>query len=144
MEEKNNQKPSILKEAFLKWIGLFLVIVAALAVFFVVYNADNIMATIGSYVGILRPVVYGCVIAYILNPLMKTFQECFRRIFERKGKQLTKKKKQLITGISITLSMLSGIVIILVLCWMVIPQLVSSVYSLIETYRQKQIIIIKC
>lgn len=137
MEEKNNQKPSILKDAFLKWVGLFLVVVAALAVFFVVYNADDIIAAIGHYVGILRPVVYGCVIAYILNPLMKTFQECFRRIFERRGKHLTKKKKQLITGISITLSLLTGILIILVLCWMVIPQLVSSVYSLIENVPSK-------
>lgn len=137
MEEKNNQKPSILKDAFLKWVGLFLVIVAALAVFFVVYNADGIIAAIGHYVGILRPVVYGCVIAYILNPLMKTFQECFRWLFERGGKPLTKKKKQLVTGLSITLALLTGILIILVLCWMVIPQLVTSVYSLIENVPSK-------
>lgn len=137
MSEKERQKSFSMKEAFSKWVGLFLVVIASLAVFFVIDNAAAIMSTIGSYIGILRPVVYGCVIAYILNPLMKLFQNAITRFLERKGKLVSQKKKGLITGISITLSLVLGIIIIIVLCWMILPQLVSSVYSLVENLPSK-------
>lgn len=75
MENKGMNRQSPLLKAFLKWIGLFIVVVAAIVIYFVIANADEIVAAIGSYIGILRPVVYGCVIAYILNPLMNTFQD---------------------------------------------------------------------
>jgi predicted PurR-regulated permease PerM len=137
MSEKEQQKPFSIKEAFLKWFGLFLVVIASLAVFFVVDNASSIVSTFGSYIGILRPVVYGCVIAYILNPLMKLIQNSIMRFLERKGRQASQKKKGLVTGISITLSLLLGIIIIIVLCWMILPQLVASVYSLVENLPSK-------
>lgn len=137
MEEKNTQKLSPVKDAFLKWFGLFLVVIAAIAVYFIIDNAQGILHTIGSYIGILRPVVYGCVIAYILNPLMKVFQDFFIRLLERGGKPVSKKKKGMVTGISITIALLLGIVIIIVLCWMILPQLVSSVYSLMENLPSK-------
>ena len=63
MENKETNRQSPLLKAFIKWIGLFLVIVAAIVVYFLIANADEILSTIGSYIGILRPVVYGCVIA---------------------------------------------------------------------------------
>lgn len=137
MEEKEMRKQLSMKEAFVKWFGLFLVVVASLAIFLVVDNAAAIIQAIGKYIGILRPVIYGCVIAYILNPLMKTFQNKGIRFLERNGKAVSRKKKGLVTGLSITLSLVLGIVIIIVLCWMILPQLVSSVYSLIENLPSK-------
>ena len=130
MENKETNRQSPIIKAFSKWVGLFLVIVAAIAIYFIISNADEIFSAIGNYIGILRPVVYGCVIAYILNPLMKTFQEWMVRFAERKGKRVSDKKKGFFTGISITLSLVFGIVVIIVLCWMIIPQLLSSITSL--------------
>lgn len=130
MENKETNRQSPIIKTFSKWVGLFLVIVAAIAIYFIISNADEIFSAIGNYIGILRPVVYGCVIAYILNPLMKTFQEWMVRFAERKGKRVSDKKKGFFTGISITLSLVFGIVVIIVLCWMIIPQLLSSITSL--------------
>lgn len=137
MEKKEGNQQSPMKEAFLKWSGLFLVVVAAIAIYFVIANADSIVSAIGSYIGILRPVVYGCVIAYILNPLVKVFQEWMLRLAQRKGKTITEKKQSLITGVSITFSLIFGIVVIFVLCWMIIPQLLTSVTSLVENLPEK-------
>lgn len=137
MEKREGNQQSPMKEAFFRWSGLFLVVVAAIAIYFVIANADSIISAIGSYIGILRPVVYGCVIAYILNPLVKVFQEWMLRLAERKGKTVSEKKQGLITGVSITLSLIFGIVIIFVLCWMIIPQLLLSVTSLVENLPEK-------
>lgn len=127
---------STLKDAFYKWSGLLIVILAALLFYFVVSNFDQIGAAVKDYIGILRPVVYGCVIAYILNPLMKTYNEFFLSLLERKG-EASEKKRSVITGLSITLSLLSGILIIVILCWMIIPQLIVSATSLINTLPDK-------
>lgn len=137
MENKETNRQSPLLKAFIKWIGLFLVIVAAIVVYFLIANADEILSTIGSYIGILRPVVYGCVIAYILNPLMNTFQDWLVHLSERKGKKLSEKRKGLVTGLSITLALVFGIVVIIVLCWMIIPQLISSITSLTNNLPEK-------
>lgn len=137
MENKEPQKESTIKEAFLKWLGLFLVVVSALAIFFIVTNAEAILDTIGKYVVILRPVIYGCVIAYILNPLMKLYQELLLKLFDRKGKKASDKMKGIVTGLSITLSLLTGIFIIIILCWMVLPQLVTSLTSLVNSLPEK-------
>lgn len=135
MEEKKKE-PSLLKEAFLKWSGLLVVVIVALIFYFVVSNFDNILGGIGSYVSILRPVVYGCVIAYILNPLMKSYQELLGKVFGKKT-GLSEKKQNLIAGLSITLALLTGLLLIVVLCWMIIPQLVASATSLINNLPTK-------
>ena len=127
---------STLKEAFYKWSGLLIVILAALLFYFVISNFDQIGSVIKDYISILRPVVYGCVIAYILNPLMKTYNEFFLWLLEKKG-AVSEKKKSMLTGLSITLALLSGIFIIVVLCWMIIPQLIISATSLINTMPDK-------
>ena len=132
MEEKGTHKESVIKEAFLKWLGLFLVIVASLAIYFVVQNIKLILSTIGDYVGILRPVIYGCVIAYILNPLMKIYQDFFLKLYERKKRKASEKVQGIITGIAIACSLLTGILIIIILCWMVFPQLVISLTALVQ------------
>ena len=127
---------STLKEAFYKWSGLLIVILAALLFYFAISNFDQIGSVIKDYISILRPVVYGCVIAYILNPLMKTYNEFFLSLLEKKG-AVSEKKKSMLTGLSITLALLSGILIIVVLCWMIIPQLIISATSLINTMPDK-------
>lgn len=137
MENKGTSKESTIKEAFLKWLGLFLVVISALAIYFIVTNANTILHTIGKYVGILRPVIYGCVIAYILNPLMKLYQRLLLKLFERKGQKTSDKIIGIITGLSITLSLVTGIFIIIILCWMVLPQLVSSLTNLVDSLPDK-------
>ena len=83
---------STLKEAFYKWSGLLIVILAALLFYFVISNFDQIGSVIKDYISILRPVVYGCVIAYILNPLMKTYNEFFLSLLEKKRSSVRKKE----------------------------------------------------
>lgn len=132
MEQKEPNRDSLIKEAFVKWLGLFLVVISALAIFFVVSNTSVILATIKEYIGILRPVIYGCVIAYILNPLMKIYKDLLLHIFERKEKNVSEKLQGIITGLAIALALLTGILVIIILCWMVIPQLVESLTSLVN------------
>ncbi len=131
--EDGIQEPGLLKKAFGRWLGLFLVLVAALVFYLVVVNLDIIFNGIFYVLGILKPVIYGCVIAYILNPLMKIFQRWVTAIYIKKGKELTEKRKGVINGLAIVFALITGILVIVVLFLMIIPQIISSALVLVDT-----------
>ncbi len=122
-----------LKEIFGRWAGLFWVLIAAGLIYLMVININYIFSGINSLVGMMRPVIYGCIIAYILNPLMKMYQRWLTKLFTSKGKQISNKRSNLIAGISIALALVTGLFIITILCLLVIPQMITSVITLINT-----------
>lgn len=120
------------KEAFLNWFGLFLVLVAAIIAFLLFTNFQHILKILQYFLGLLKPVIYGCVIAYLINPLYKTYQRWLRKPFQKKNKTISKKVEGMISGLAIALGLITGILIIAVLCWMVLPQLFSSIVSMVN------------
>lgn len=139
MVNHQGEKNSILKETINRWLGLFIVVVAAILVYLIANNADAMFQSIVEFVGLIKPVIYGCVIAYILNPLMKWIQKKLIWLVERSGKKVldSEKSQGIITGISIFASLVFMLLAIIVLCWLIIPQLVSSISSLVENLPEK-------
>lgn len=105
MKEKLQDKKNTIsmKEAFLNWIGLFLVIISSLAVFLIVTNIQPLLDQMRHFIGIIKPVVYGCIIAYLLNPLVKFYQRWLTKPFRNNGKVLSGKAEGLFNGLAITL-----------------------------------------
>lgn len=132
---QNEQKKSSfsIKEAFLNWCGLFLVLVAAMVVFLAINNFKQIIYIVGQYVGLVKPVIYGCVIAYLINPIYKFYYRLLQNMVEKRGKKVSPKLLGLFNALAITFGLLTGLLIIVVLCWLVLPQVFSSVISLINT-----------
>lgn len=137
MEKEKTKEQSLIKETFLKWSGLFLVVVASIAIYFIIANADVIFSTISQYIGILKPVVYGCVIAYVLNPLMKVFQNGLLKIARRGERTVSLKREKYLSGVAITASVVSAILIVIVLFILIVPQLLNSIISLADTLPDK-------
>lgn len=132
-ELKNEKKEgNVLKEAFDRWLGLFLVVVASVGVIFLVININVVYSAFMALMEIIKPVLYGCVIAYILNPLLKMYERVFKKIFY-KNKSISSKGTKIINMTSIVLSLVTGILIIIVLCIMIIPQLTYSIAGLVNT-----------
>lgn len=131
--EDGVHETGLLKKAFGRWLGLFLVLVAALVFYLVAVNLDIIFNSVFYVLGILKPVIYGCVIAYILNPLMKIFQRWVTAIYIKKGKELTEKRKGFINGLAIVFALIAGILVIVILFLMIIPQIISSALVLVDT-----------
>jgi predicted PurR-regulated permease PerM len=104
--------------------------IVALLIYYCLSNLSLIFQWIRYILGVLSPVIYGLVIAYLLNPLMKFYQRGLERLFNRgKGKTLLR----FANGVSIVLALISGILIISVLLWMIVPQVISSVGTLVNT-----------
>lgn len=134
MKEEKKEHSFSVKEAFLNWFGLFLVIVAAMALYFVVTRFKMILHVFGVFLTLVKPVIYGCVIAYLVNPLYKFFLRLLHRIFIKSEDAIKKRTLSLLNGIAITLGVISGILIIIVLGWLILPSLINSVISMADAF----------
>lgn len=132
VQNEENERITI-KEAFGKWFGLFLVLISAAVVYLLIINLDDIFSGLMYILGVLKPVIYGAVIAYLLNPLTKMYYRLLLKWYKKKGKTPSGKGIGIIESVTIVLALLTGILIIAILCWLVIPQLITTVMSLIET-----------
>ena len=110
-------------------IGLtaFLVIACGILFFMFVNRIDVVFSVISWILGILMPIIYGLVIAYLLNPLLKFFEHtCFKRIHS------DEKYSKLRRALSITCMVIVVLVMFTGFFWLLIPQLVTSISSLVE------------
>lgn len=122
-----------LQRLFGNWFGLLLVIICGILIFYFISDISYLFQGLSYGIALVKPVLYGAVIAYLLNPLMKFYQKLLESLLCRKGKKLSKRMQKISYGISIALAMISGILIILVLIWMIVPQLITSIGSLVNT-----------
>lgn len=131
---KNNQNDKMtIRDAFGKWFGLFLVLISAAGIYLLFVNLNYLFNGVIYILGVLKPVIYGAVIAYLLNPLTKMYYKLIVKGYERKGNVLPDKKKGLFESLTIVFALITGVLIIAILCWLVIPQLITTIISLIET-----------
>ena len=119
------------------WFGLLLVIIISIIIFYCLSNLSHIWKAASALVKLLMPVIYGLVIAYLVNPLMVFYSNCFYKLFggkipEEDEKRLVRYRK-FTKAVSIILAMITGFLIITVLLWMLIPQVVNSIITLVNT-----------
>ena len=117
MNEKHiwSKKP----ETILDW---FCVVGACIAFYLILNNLGYFLGKIGFFIGILSPFAGGVVIAYILDPMVKFF---YIRLFkEKKGTR----------GFAILLAYAVAILLLVLLAWLVVPQIVNSIGMLFTNF----------
>ena len=82
--------------------------------FFLIYRFDGFGDAISTLTGILMPFIYGAVIAYLLKPVCNTIEAFLRRF-------IPEKMKGLINALSVTFTILFGLLLIYALCMMIVP-----------------------
>ena len=97
--------------------------------FFLIYRFDGFGNALSTLTGILMPFIYGAVIAYLLKPVCNTIESFLRRF-------IPEKMHGLVNVLSITLTILFGLLLIYALCMMIIPQLITSVTTLYYTAQR--------
>lgn len=139
-KEKNHyhdKKPALgnkssfnIREHFKQGFTIFVVIAAAIICYFSFLRFSDIYEVLKKIMGLLRPFVYGLVIAYLLNPIM-VFTEKYTVPFL--GKYLKKEKfvKKAARTIGVFSSLVFMIALISALLNMVVPELAKSIYDLV-------------
>ncbi len=132
MNENRNvktEKNSIGGKYFHVGLTAFCVFAALLLLFFFIFKIKVIGALIGELISILRPILVGLVIAYLLVPIANFLEKYLKRFFVGACK-FKKHGNGLARGFSITFSLIFFFVIIGLLIWLIVPQVIDSVTSI--------------
>ncbi len=103
----------------------FCVVAAGLVLFFAMFRSQAIGQGAGRVVAILKPFIYGAVIAYILTPFCNRFRSMLLKAFGGKREKLAE-------ALSIVIAVAIALVLVTLLVLLVVPQLVESINQLAE------------
>lgn len=106
-------------ESMLDW---FCVVGACIAFYLLLNNLGYFLGRIGIFINILSPFAGGIVIAYILDPMVKFF---YVKLF---------KEKKGMRGFAILLAYAVAILLLMLLAWLVVPQIVNSIGMLFTNF----------
>lgn len=135
MEENNkkseNQKANWnIKPYLAMGLTAFIVIVACISVFFLIYRYTGLTELWNKLLGILQPITIGLIIAYLVNPIVKFEEKYLLPLLKKKIKN-PKRAEKLSRGASILGALVFVGLIIGVLLQMVIPELYRSIEKMI-------------
>ena len=54
---------------------LFWLVLAVVAAAYFIFNGSKILADVGNVLGMLQPIIFGLIIAYLLNPSVKFYEK---------------------------------------------------------------------
>lgn len=114
-----------------KALILFGAIALSIVFFFLLYFNDHIRAWLGKIVGILKPFIYGGVMAYLLKPVCNVFEEKLVCWLTPSGKTPSARVRRIGAAVSIGVSVFLGIIIVAALLMMVLPQLATSIAGIV-------------
>ena len=115
------------KEAMNRMIANICVVIIGISFYFALLHIDAIRSFTGTVLDILRPFVYGFVIAFLLNSPVKYFDRVLHSRI---------KNKKLCRAVSVILAMLIFAFVIGLLIAFLVPQLMDSIFTLVRNVQE--------
>ncbi len=118
---------------YLYWgITAFCVIACAIVFYMALNYLPLLVSAVKSVVSILSPFIWGLVITYLLSPVMQAMERSlFRPLGERVYKKNKKKAGRFARNFSVLASELILLAVIAALVYLILPQLYSSVETIV-------------
>lgn len=120
---------------YLAWgITSFSVIAASVLLFFGIFKWNAIGEELSKLINILMPIIYGFIIAYLLNPIMMFFDEKLQKhvFFKVKKKEKVKKISKIF---SIIITYILSTLCLGALLGMILPQVIESVEGIVVNFQ---------
>lgn len=127
-----SKEPSKLRQHLSREKSLFIVIVIVILFYFTMLRLDDISKLVWMVIHILKPIIYGLAIAYLLNPIMKFVEQHLSKIL-KKAFPKSDKIHQFSRGIGILSAVVVLLAVIVALCNMMIPELYRSIRDMAVT-----------
>lgn len=127
--ELQKERTSRLRQHFSKGMTYFLILVTCVILYFTLLRFDAVTGTIRTVIDVLKPVLYGFAIAFLMNPIVKKVDAKLVPVL--KEKMEPKKAQKLSRTVGIILAMLFLLALIAALFNMLIPELYKSIRDLL-------------
>ena len=124
------------KKYFHIGLTIFLTAIAIMIAYFLFFRIGEIKAGLHKINAILAPIFYGLIIAYLLTPLLNAIERKFvRPLFDKENwSQGSDKRDKQIRTLSVCLTLLIVVMILYLFFSSVIPQIYTSIQSIISQY----------
>jgi predicted PurR-regulated permease PerM len=113
----------------------FLVVAASMLFYYGIFRMSTIISTLNKILEMFMPIIYGGVIAYLLNPILKTYEN--RIVYpylERKKVSVTQRMRKVIRYIGIFICLLVLILAVYGIISMILPEIINSIVRFINNY----------
>lgn len=110
----------------------FLIVVLSITYIFILFQTDRIVATVNWMFAIIRPLIIGGIIAYIMKSTANFFEKHLCRGLLRSGKRTPKKARKIANYLSVVITYLVWIAALAALLAVAIPQVIASVKNFIS------------
>lgn len=122
------------KKYFYWGITAFCVVVASVLFYYLIFQMGTIVTGIKKIISVLNPVIYGGIIAYLLNPLMSSIEKMIYKICRWREWKISQKMGSAIRLSSIIVSLLLAVLCIYGLLAMLVPEIISSIINLVDNF----------
>lgn len=125
-----------LNNKYVRWgLTAFLVIVASICFYYVIFHGANIRQGLSTLTDILMPVVFAIILAYLLTPVLNYLeQHLLLPACNKFGIKDSSKRKSMIRGLAIILTLCLFFTIVYVLCAMMLSQIVPSIQNIVANF----------
>ncbi len=134
-------KRQVDKRFFHLGLTIFFSISACICFYYVLFHGTDLSNAKDAAIKILLPIIDGIGLAYVLNPMMNFYEKKWVHPLWIKMKlKDSKKKKKIVRGFSIFLTMISFLLILYSLLMLIVPQVINSVQSIlikVPTYMNR-------
>ena len=119
------------------WIAVLVlgVVMASITYFFFLFRTSDITSGLGKIAGILKPLIIGAVIAYIMKSTCNFFEKLYLKMLLRSGKRDKKKAGKAANVMSVVSAYIVWLVAIGLLLWIAIPQIIESILTFISNMQ---------
>ncbi|MDE7063564.1 MAG: AI-2E family transporter [Lachnospiraceae bacterium] len=139
MEEERikKSKTEIDMKKIVRYAGIVFVLFCCCVLFyFAVYRYEGVGAGVSKFMKALQPIIFGLVIAYLMNPVMMFVERNVLRLLD--GRLATRKKEKKVARVIGTVcAIVIFILIVALLIYMMIPQLIESISGMINTLPEQ-------
>ncbi len=121
------------KKYFYWGVTAFLVVVCSILFFFLIASSGSILSALKKVIGTLEPVLYGLALAYLLQPIVRFFENLILKLVAKRIKKPYKAKRKA-RAVSIFITMLLALLVLVALFSMILPQLIVSIRGIVENF----------
>ena len=125
-----------LNNKYVRWgLTAFLVIAASICFYYLIFHISSLKSNLSAVVGILMPIMFGLIMAYLLTPLLNFIERKFLIPLCNKLKiKPGKKRTRIIRGTGILITSCLFFSLIYVLVSMLLSQIMPSIQSIIVNF----------
>ncbi len=121
---------------YFKWgLTAFLVIAAGISFYYVLFHNSDIIHNMKNMIGVVMPVVFGLIIAYLLTPILNLIEDkALNPLLDLCKVKKTESRKKWIRAIAVFFTSVFLILFIYILIAMLVSQIVPSIKNIVNNF----------